>query len=99
MAEIRKFKKHRASVDFEYEFEDGKVETFTYLSTTTNQIEKTFNIKEDDVKGQLEYSISLLKENILGDRVDDLIAELKEGNIFDFKAELEDAVGKKKKKR
>lgn len=96
---MKKFKKHRASVEFEYEFEDGKVEVFTYLSTTTNQIEKTFNIKEDNTKGQLECSISLLKENILGDRVDDLIAELKEGNIFDFKAELDAELGKQKKKR
>jgi len=37
---MKKFKKHRASVEFEYEFADGAVETFTYLSTTTNQIEK-----------------------------------------------------------
>lgn len=99
MAEIRKFKKHRASVEFEYEFEDGKVETFTYLSTTTNQIEKTFDIKEDDVKGQLDFSMNILKENIVGNRVDDLIAELKEGNIFDFKAKLDAELGKQKKKR
>lgn len=96
---MKKFKKHRASVEFEYEFEDGKVETFTYLSTTTNQIEKTFEIKEDDVKGQLDFSMNILKENIVGDRVDDLIAELKEGNIFDFKAELDAELGKQKKKR
>lgn len=99
MAEIRKFKKHRASVEFEYEFEDRKVETFTYLSTTTNQIEETFNIKEDDTKGQLDFSMNILKENIVGNRVDDLIAELKEGNIFDFKAELDAELGKQKKKR
>jgi hypothetical protein len=96
---VKKFKKHRASVEFEYEFEDGKVETFTYLSTTTNQIEKTFDIKEDDVKGQLDFSMNILKENIVGNRVDDLIAELKEGNIFDFKAELDAELGKQKKKR
>ena len=96
---MKKFKKHRASVEFEYEFEDGKVETFTYLSTTTNQIEKTFDIKEDDVKGQLDFSMNILKENIVGNRVDDLIAELKEGNIFDFKAELDAELGKQKKKR
>ena len=95
---MKKFKKHRASVEFEYEFEDGKVETFTYLSTTTNQIEKTFDIKEDDVKGQLDFSMNILKENIVGNRVDDLIAELKEGNIFDFKAELDAELGKQKKK-
>lgn len=96
---MKKFKKHRASVEFEYEFEDGKVETFTYLSTTTNQIEKTFDIKEDDAKGQLDFSMNILKENIVGNRVDDLIAELKEGNIFDFKAELDAELGKQKKKR
>ena len=96
---MKKFKKHRASVEFEYEFEDGKVETFTYLSTTTNQIEKTFDIKKDDAKGQLDFSMNILKENIVGNRVDDLIAELKEGNIFDFKAELDAELGKQKKKR
>ncbi len=94
-----KTKKHRASVEFDYEFEDGTVVPFTYLSTTTNQIEKTFDIKEDDVKGQLDFSMNILKENIVGNRVDDLIAELKEGNIFDFKAELDAELGKQKKKR
>lgn len=96
---MKKFKKHRASIEFEYEFEDGEVEVFTYLSTTTNQIEKTFDIKEDDAKGQLDFSMNILKENIVGNRVDDLIAELKEGNIFDFKAELDAELGKQKKKR
>ena len=96
---MKKFKKHRASIEFEYEFEDKTVGVFTYLSTTTNQIEKTFDIKEDDVKGQLDFSMNILKENIVGNRVDDLIAELKEGNIFDFKAELDAELGKQKKKR
>jgi hypothetical protein len=94
-----RFKKHRAKVEFEYEFEDGKVETFIYLSTTTNQIEQTFDIKEDDVKGQLDFSMNILKENIVGNRIDDLIVEIKEGNIFDFKAELDAELGKQKKKR
>jgi len=99
MVAMKKFKKHRASIEFEYEFEDKTVGVFTYLSTTTNQMERAFEIKETDTKGQLEYVISLLKENIVGDRVDDLITELKEGNIFDFKAELESELGKQKKKR
>ncbi len=99
MVAMKKFKKHRASIEFEYEFEDKTVGVFTYLSTTTNQIEKTFDIKEDDVKGQLDFSMNILKENIVGNRVDDLIAELKEGNIFDFKAELDAELGKQKKKR
>ena len=94
-----RFKKHRAKVEFEYEFEDGSVETFTYLSTTTNQIEKSFGIKDDDVKGQFEFSMNILKENIVGNRADDLIVEIKEGNIFDFKSALDDELGKQKKKR
>ncbi len=94
-----KFKKHRASIEFEFEFEDGAVFPFTYLSTTTNQIEKSFGITENDVKGQFDFSMNILKENIIGDRVDDLIAEIKEGSIFDFKAELDAELGKQKKKR
>jgi len=94
MAKLKKFKKHRASVEFEYEFENGEVLSFTYLATTTNQLSKLVNINTKDTKGQLEASIAILEENIVGDRVDDLINEIKEMNIYDFKAELDAELGK-----
>lgn len=94
-----KTKKHRGSIEFDYEFEDGTVVPFTYLSTTTNQMEKSFDIKADDVKGQFDFSINILRENIIGDRVDDLIEDIKQGNIFDFKATLDEELGKQKKQR
>ena len=99
MAEMKKFKKHRDSIEFEYEFEDGEVGIFTYFATTTNQMEKVFQVKDDDSKGQLDFTVQLLRENIRGERVDDLIAETKEGNIFDFKSALDEELGKLKKKR
>lgn len=94
-----KLKKHRANIEFEYEFEDGTTGNFTYFATTTNQIEKAFKIKDDDTKGQLDLSLSLLKENIKGENVEKLIEELKETNIFDFKETLDTELGKQKKKR
>ena len=99
MAEMKKFKKHRDSVEFEYEFEDGTIGIFTYFATTTNQMEKVFEVKDDDSKGQLDFTVQLLRENIRGETVGDLITETKEGNIFDFKSALDEEVGKHKKKR
>lgn len=99
MTGVKKFKKHRDSMEFEYEFEDGAIGIFTYFATTTNQMEKVFEFKDDDSKGQLNFTIQLLKENIRGERVEDLIIEIKEGNIFDFKSALDEEVGKHKKKR
>ncbi|MBD3830963.1 MAG: hypothetical protein IE890_10840 [Arcobacter sp.] len=94
-----KLKKHRASIEFEYEFEDGTSGKFTYFATTTNQIERAFKIKDDDTKGQLDLAISLLEENIKGDNVEKLMDEVREGNIFDFKETLDVELGKLKKKR
>lgn len=94
-----KLKKHRASIKFEYEFEDGTVEELEYFGTTSNQIERAVSIKEDDVKGQLDFTVSLLKENIKGVNVEKLIEEQRDTNIFDFKEILDIELGKLKKKR
>lgn len=94
-----KLKKHRPQINFEYEFEDGNIENFEYLSTTSNQIEKAFEIKDNDIKAQLNFTFNLLKENIKGKNVEKLLEEQKEANIFEFKETLDSELGKLKKKR
>lgn len=94
-----KLKKHRVFVEFEYEFEDGSIEKFEYFSTTSNQLEKAFEINDNDLKAQLNFTFNLLKENIKGENVEKLLEEQKETNIFEFKETLDSELGKLKKKR
>lgn len=94
-----KLKKHIPTITFEYEFADAKKVNFTYRAASTIQLEEAVKIGDENIEGQIAFIEKTLRENITGERIDDLIAEVKEGNIFEFKETLDLEVGKQKRKR
>ncbi len=97
---MKRFRKNRNFIEFEYEFEDGEVAKFKYLEPTTKMIDEGIDKKE--TKEQLDYIKNTLQECLVGDseKKERMIEELYEdGNLYDFKGELDEAVGKLKKKR
>ena len=96
---MKKFKKNRKSFKFEYEFEDGAVEKVEYLEPTTKQIDKGVAL-DDDVVERLNFTKELLQECLKADAevVSKIIDEqMNDANIYDFKAQLDEELGKLKK--
>ncbi len=92
-----KIKAERPSIEFEYEFEDGATAVFKYSAPTTKQIDRSFEIPDEDRKGRLDHTKEVLIDCISGDMADKsrMIEELMEnGNIYEFKVQLDIALGK-----
>ena len=97
---MRRFKKNRNSVEFEYEYENGDVVKLKYLESTTKMIDEA--VEKSAVKEQLDYTKDVLQECLVGDsaHIERMIEELYEGgNLYDFKVSLDEELGKLKKKR
>jgi len=94
-----KVKQSRASIEFEYEFKDGTKEIFTYRAPTTLQVREALEIDGDNLKELLDFTCKAVKECLVGKRVDELLKEQEEANIFTFKALLDDSLGKQKTQR
>lgn len=86
----------RKSVEFEYEFKDGDVKSFTYFQPIKKHVDEAMKIGDSDIKKQITFVTKILKECIEGERVDDLIHEANEINIMEFKQELDVELGKQK---
>lgn len=90
----------RREIEFEWEFADGETAKFTYVAPSSKQIDDGATLTE--VHDLLAYSKKVLSENISGDKklIKKMFKELDEnGNIYEFKEELDIALGKLKKKR
>lgn len=94
-----KLKQNRRFFEFDYEFKDGEVEIFKYSQPTTSQMREALKIGNNDIEAQLDYTISVLKECLDGNRKDDLIKEQEDSNIFDFKETLDFELGKLNKRK
>jgi len=97
---MKKIKLQRKSAKFEIEFPDGAKYEYEYFEPTTKQIDKGLDI--DDTKGRLSYAKETLKESLKSKTdgaVDKLIEyQLDNGNIYEFKSELDEELGKLHKK-
>jgi len=96
---MKKFKASRKGFKFEYEFADGSVETVEYLEPTTVQIDKGVAL-DDDVAERLTFTKKVLKECLKADDsvVTKIIDEqVNDANIYEFKAQLDEELGKLKK--
>lgn len=94
-----KLKQNRNSVKFDYEFLDGSVEKVIYKAPTTKQLRVALQISDSDINAQLDFTIKTLQECLECERVEEIIAEQEEANIFDFKELLDIELGKQKKRR
>ena len=94
-----KLKQNRNSVKFEYEFLDGSVENVIYKAPTTKHLRSALKISNQDINAQLDFTIKTLQECLEGERIEEIIAEQEEANIFDFKELLDAELGKQKKQR
>ncbi len=96
---MKKFKIDRKKIKFEYEFLDGTSVKFEYLEPTTEMIDKAVEI--DTPSGRMEFSKESLYELLQSDvdgAVEKLIEEqMRNGNIYEFKAKLDEELGKLKK--
>ena len=96
---MKKFKKNRKGFKFEYEFEDGTVEKVEYLEPTTRQIDKGIAL-DDNIMERLTFTKDVLKECLKADEevVEKIINEqVNDANIYEFKAQLDEELGKLKK--
>jgi len=94
-----KLKQNRNSIKFDYEFLDGSIEKVVYKAPTTKQLRTALQISEKDINAQLDFTVNTLKECLESERVNEIIAEQEEANIFDFKELLDLELGKQKKQR
>ena len=95
---MKKFKLNRKSVVFEYEFENGETVELKYMEPTTEQIDGSF---KDNVEEKLSYTKEVLRECLSGDEKDIkrvIKEQIKYGNIYEFKSQLDEELGKLKKK-
>jgi len=97
---MKKIKLQRKSAKFEIEFPDGAKYEYEYFEPTTKQIDKSLTI--DDAKERLEYSKETLKDS-LKSKADGAVEKLIEyqienGNIYEFKNQLDEELGKLHKK-
>jgi len=97
---MKKIKLRRKSAKFEIEFPDGAKYEYEYFEPTTKQIDKSLSI--EDAKGRLDHAKETLSESLTSKTdgaVDKLIEYLIEsGNIYEFKNELDEELGKLHKK-
>jgi len=96
---MKKFKASRKGFKFEYEFADGTVEKVEYLEATTKQIDKGLEL-DDDVTTRLSYTKEVLQACLKADDavVTKIIEEqTNDANIYEFKAQLDEELGKLKK--
>ncbi len=96
---MKKFKANRKSFKFEYEFQDGTVEKVEYLEPTTKQIDKGISL-DDDVTKRLTFTKDVLKQCLRAD--DDVKSkiieeQINDANIYEFKQQLDEELGKLKK--
>jgi len=94
----------RTEIVFDYEFLDGSVEKFTYIGPSTKQQDAMMEILDGEYNqiALVEEGKKILKENLSGDKklIKKMLDELeKEGDIYDFKKQLDEAVGNVKKKK
>ncbi len=102
-----KLKANRKKIQFEYEFIDGATAQFEYLEPTTKMIDKASNIDIGDIKRQQEVireslneSIKVVKDDDEIDYKEKLFEELEEhSNIYEFKASLDESLGKLRKRK
>jgi len=88
------FKAERNTIEFTYEFKDGKSASFTYMEPTTAMIDA--GMEEVGTKALLSYSRKTLEECLSGDKraLSKLFKEQQEhGNIYKFKRALDEALG------
>ena len=95
---MKKFKLSRDRLKFEYEFKDGTTSEFVCLASTTEQIDK--GVETFDTKGQLDHVKAVLDENLSSSEdgaCARLVAEQTSGgNLYAFKASLDEEKKKKK---
>jgi len=94
-----KLNQNRRFIEFDYEFKDTSVVPFKYFQPNTIQIKKALEIKDDDIKTQLSYTIEVLKQCLEGQRKDELIKEQEDSNIFEFKDILDEQLGKSSRRK
>ncbi len=97
-----KLKAKREQIKFDYEFLDGSTKEFIYLAQTTEQVDNTVAIDEKDTAKILQTHKETLRACLRGteEDIDKMLSELTtDGNMYDFKGELETALGKQKKKK
>ena len=97
-----KIKAKRESIKFDYEFPDGTTVGFEYVEPTSEMIDEGLEIDDGDTKAKLDYVKRVFRECIRGDEelkekmIDDL---MRNGNIYETKAALDEALGKHKAKK
>ena len=97
---MKKIKLNRKKINFEVEFPDGAKFEYEYFEPTTKQIDKGVDI--DGVKERLAYAKETLSE-CLRSKADGAVEKLIEyqnenGNIYDFKGQLDEELGKLSKR-
>ena len=97
---MKKIKLQRKSAKFEIEFPDGAKYKYEYFEPTTRQIDKDIGI--EGTKERLTHSKEVLQESLKSKTdgaVDKLIEyQIENGNIYEFKRELDAELGKLHKK-
>ena len=96
---MKKFKASRKGFKFEYEFADGTVEKVEYLEPTTKQIDDGVAL-DDDVSERLTFTKEVLRACLKAD--DDVVSriideQINNANIYEFKTQLDEELGKLKK--
>lgn len=98
---MKKFRAIRKKITFEYEFKTGETVKLEYFEPTTQQIDSSLSIG-DNVEDRLRHTKDVLKASLRADNdefVDKLIEEQTEhANIYEFKNELDEELGKLKKR-
>lgn len=87
-------KAERDTVEFTYEFRDGKTAVFTYTGPTTDMIDEGSAVF--GTKPTLEYSKKMLEQCLSGDakEIKKLFKEQQEhANIYKFKRALDEQLG------
>lgn len=97
-----RLKVNRKKITFEYEFKNGEVVKIEYLEPTTQMIDSSTEIEPGDTKAQLSHVKEILKDCLKGDegKIEALIDEqTSEANIYEFKAVLDEELGKLRKRK
>jgi len=96
---VKKLKLNRKKIVFEYEFADGTTEKLSYFEPTTDQIDRF--VAEEEMtsrlmiaKETLQECLASEKEGVTSKVIDE---QMHHGNIYDFKAALDEELGKLKK--
>ena len=99
---MKKFSAKLTEFPFEFEFLDGSKAEFKFRDMNTKQIQEFSKIGELDDDERYALHIKILQENVIGDEdlKEKMIEELEEhGNLFEFVGNLQEELGKRRKRR